>query len=81
MTGKVLYCLTDLNLILKVIDKVVVNKDWGSKYNVGDLKIVRDEIYVVIVEKMHEIYKKFIKNGINLKKDDIYHFPWEMFRL
>ena len=78
--GKVLYCLTDLNLILKQIDKVVVNKDWGSKYNVGDLKIVRDDIYLVSqAAENHEIYKKFIKNGINLKKDHIYHFPWEMF--
>ena len=30
--GKVLYCLTDLNLILKQIYNAVTNKDWGSKY-------------------------------------------------
>lgn len=78
--GKVLYCLTDLNLILKQIDKVVVNKDWGSKYNVGDLKIVRDDIYLVSqAAKNDEIHKIFIKNSINLKKENIYHFPWEMF--
>ena len=78
--GKVLYCLTDLNLILKQIYNAVTNKDWGSKYNPKELKIVRDDIYLISqAAENNEIYKKFIKNGINLKKENIYHFPWEMF--
>ena len=78
--GKVLYCLTDLNLILKQIHKVISKKDWSNKYNVDELKIVRDDIYLVSqAPKNTEIHKKFIKNGINLKKENIHHFPWEMF--
>jgi len=78
--GKVLYCLTDLNLILKQIHKAVAGKEWGSKYDPAALEIKRDDIYLISqAAKNDEIHKIFIKNGINLKKENIYHFPWEMF--
>ena len=78
--GKVLYCLTDLNLILKQIHKAVASKEWGSKYDPATLEIKRDDIYLISqAAKNDEIHKIFIKNSINLKKENIYHFPWEMF--
>lgn len=78
--GKVLYCLTDLNLILKQIYKSVATKEWGNKYNCDELEIKRDDIYLISQAfKNDKIYKKFNKNNISLKKDNIYHFPWEMF--
>lgn len=78
--GKVIYCLTDLNLILKQIWKVVASKPWGSKYNIDDLKIERDDIYVLSQAAVNnKIHKQFVKNGINLKSKNIFHFPWEQF--
>lgn len=77
-SGKVIYALTDLNLILSDIWKSVSSKPWGDKYSEEEIKIQRKDI-CVLSQAMNTNKIKTLFSNKGIYTDNVIYMPWDEF--
>lgn len=79
--GDIIYFMCDPNLPLRQLWPAIKNKEWASNWEKSDINITRNDIkYVCQARNLKVIFDKIIsKHKVNIKFENICHFPFEKF--